>query len=49
MKETDGDIVLFREMITGESFPELPENDINQAIRILSGADAAIKNSRSLR
>jgi len=44
MKEIDGDIILFREMVLGESFLERPQNDINQAIRILSGAEAVIES-----
>ncbi|MGV8120069.1 MAG: hypothetical protein AB2L14_09960 [Candidatus Xenobiia bacterium LiM19] len=48
MKEREGNIVLFREMVLGESFLERPQNDINQALMILSGAEAVIE-SRQLK
>ncbi|GEM_PF-1800496 len=46
LKEKDGNIQLFRELVLGESFFEIPQNDLHQVIQILSGAEALLESEQ---
>jgi hypothetical protein len=46
MRDKDGEILLYRELVLGESFFELPQNELHQALRILGGADAVYESGQ---